>query len=163
MAQFKQTIVKFDTALAKKSIYEYIVQLQTKKLEEYAQEELDAMIANHTFNNDTYNTENSYVWCLYLNGGLVSFGFNVNPQRQFKEAKFHKQNINGRHEAEAFVRRYKPNNTNGWEVVWAATTPYTTYLESGANGRTFLVVSSQYDSIRDTFGDKGTVEFKIEY
>ena len=47
---------------------------------------------------------------------------------------------------------------NGWEVVWAATAPYSTYLENGTMYGQFNVLSSIYDEVTNDFKGRGTVE-----
>lgn len=162
----KRTIVKFNDALFKKRVWSKILIEQTKRLEKYAQKELSAMATNHTFQNKTYNLQDSLVWGVFFEGHLRSYGF-YGSGKASEPSFLHEWGRNpsavfGRAEANAFITSYTPESTNGWEVVWAAAAPYSIYLDPLAgNTKTnrFYVISQEYDAIKQTFS-KGRVTFK---
>ena len=79
-----------------------------------------------------------------------------------QDANYHHTKVNGRVLAQAFVTRYV-SNTKGWEVVWAATAPYSTYLESGTSRGRFYVITSIYDKIVSDFNGNAKVSKIINY
>lgn len=164
----KRTVVKFNSDLFRKRVWEKFLKEQTIRLERYAQEELSTMARTHTFLNQTYNLQDSLVWGVFFEGNLRSYGF-YGGGRAEEPSYLHAwgrnpQPVYGRAEAEGFILTYRAENTHGWEVVWAATAPYGKYLDPKAGTtRTnrFYVISQEYDAIKQTFAKgKGRVIFK---
>ena len=170
----QQVKVKFKGDLLKKSILRKVVSTQTRKLEKYAKQELHEMAKRVAgrYENDTYNLQDSLVWCLYYDGKLKSYGF-YGGGRASKESYLHAFGyptpvpVHGREEAMGFVTTYKPQSTSGWECVWAATAPYAGYLEGGFtmkhSGRRiqFYVITQRYDHIKNVFEPIGHVDYEI--
>lgn len=127
---------------------ERLVNEQTARLIEYAKKEIVAMANTHRFTNRTYNLEDSFVWSVYYNGKSKGNGY-YGAKQATTNAVFHGKKINGRKLANEFARGYKPID-KGWEIVWAATTPYAPILETGVGerARIFEVISQRYDHIR---------------
>lgn len=163
----QKTVVKFNDKLFRKRVWsEYLVK-QTRALEQYAKKELNEMARMHTFQNVTYNLQDSLVWGVFFEGRLRSYG--MYGQGRATEASYlhawsrtRRVEVHGRQLAEEFITTYTPESTNGWEVVWAAVAPYSIYLDPMAGTtRTnhFYVISQRYDEIKRTFGSKGRVRF----
>ena len=148
------------------------VAVQTQKLVEYAEKESFEMVkyVAGMYHDDTFNLQDSLVWCVYYNGQQQASGFPV-PALANKTGYLHawsksmKEPVNGRELAQVFASSYKPSTTKGWEVVWAAAAPYAGYGESGftLHGRVihFKVISQRYDAIRQALGSKCKVLFKV--
>ena len=62
-----------------------------------------------------------------------------------------------------FTDKYHSNSMNKWEVVFAATAPYASYLEGGAVRRVFYVITHIYDTVTADFKGKATVYTIISY
>lgn len=160
--------IKFNSASLKKRIWSRISKEQTERLKTYAKEKLYAMATNHTFNNRTYNLQDSLVWGVFFKGHLKSHGF-YESARARERSYLHEWSrepipVNGRSLARSFIRTYHSQVLGGWEVVWAAVAPYSIYLDPKA-GTTktnrFYVISQEYDAIKEMFGRaKGVVIFK---
>lgn len=168
----KHVVTKFNDEHFRKEVLNKIVIEQTKRLEKYAEQELSMMARTHAFKNRTYNLEDSLVWCVYYNGELRSYGF-YGGKRASTVSYLHEYGrnpipVDGRANADMFPQMYTPTVKNGWEIVWAATAPYSIYLEDGFTTRggrfmQFEVISQRFDHIAKTFGNKGNVIFKIRY
>ena len=135
---------------------------QTKRLLEYAPKMLNQAYNERTFSNDTFNLADSYVWIVYYKGVPQGSGYLSNNRVATLDADYHHTKINGRKLAQEFVYKYQPSS-NGWEVVWAATAPYSTYLESGTSRGQFYVITSIYDKIVTDFGGNAKVNKIISY
>lgn len=151
-------------AEAKKKLFAVAAKKQTQRLCKYADLMLKKAYNKKSFANQTWNLADSYVWVVYYLGEVQGSGFIWNGERATEESRFHGQKINGRALAENFISTYPQRNMNGWEVVWAATAPYSTYLESGTirHGK-FLVLSGIYDEVVSDFGNRARVNFEIVY
>lgn len=136
---------------------------QTAKLLEYAPLQLANAYNGRGFKNDTWNLADSYVWVVYYKGVVQGSGYLWNNRVAQKDSDFHKTKVNGRKLAETFISQYNADTINGWEVVWAATAPYSTYLENGTMYGQFNVLSSIYDEVTNDFSGKGIVDIKIKY
>lgn len=170
----KRVETKFNSEIFRKNVLNRIVVQQTKRLEKYAEKELNEMAKRVAgrYDNDTYNLQDSLVWCLYFDGKLRSYGF-YGGGKASRESYLHAfgyptpQPVHGRAEAMGFVATYKPQNTRGWECVWAATAPYAGYLEAGfrmkhiGRRRQFYVITQRYDHIKNVFEPFGHVDYEI--
>ena len=113
------------------------------------------------FDNRTANLADSYVWAVYFMGKIQGSGYLWNNREATTESIYHHTKINGRKLAEEFVKRYKAENFKGWEIVWAATAPYSVILESGSSNRNrFFVLSNMYDEIASDFKGRAIIELK---
>jgi len=147
----------------KKKLFSKIAEEQTARLVEYAPLMLSKAYNQRTFHNDTWNLSDSYVWVVYYKGEIKGSGYLWNSRSATNDVRYHHTKINGRKLAEEFISTYTPKTFNGWEVVWAATAPYSTYLESGVRGKKFKVMSSIYDEIVSDFKNKAKVTFENNY
>mgnify|MGYP003407334765 FL=1 len=145
-----------------KELKKAMAEEQTKRLLEYAPKMLNLAYNERTFRNDTFNLADSYVWVVYYNGVPQGSGYLWNGRVATQDANYHHTKVNGRVLAQAFVTRYV-SNTKGWEVVWAATAPYSTYLESGTSRGRFYVITSIYDKIVSDFNGNAKVSKIINY
>lgn len=168
----KHVTTRFDAESFRKGVLTQVVKEQTKRLEKYAAEELSEM-ANKVpgrYDNDTYNLQDSLVWCLYYDGKLRSHGF-YGGSKAKKPSYLHaysknRREVIGRSEAEHFVSSYKPSVSKGWEIVWAATAPYSAYLEGGFTSRGgntlhFFVITQRYDHIKQTLSPTMKLDYEI--
>ena len=145
----------------KQKMFDIISSKQTAKLLEYAPLQLANAYNNRSFTNRTANLADSYVWAVYFMGKIQGSGYLWNNREATTESIYHHTKINGRKLAEEFVKRYKAENFKGWEIVWAATAPYSVILESGSSNRNrFFVLSNMYDEIASDFKGKAIVELK---
>lgn len=173
MASFKNLTFTFDKNAIRKQLLERAVALQTQKLIEYAEKESFEMLRYTAgmYYDDTFNMQDSLVWCVYYNGELKASGFPTPPLAS-EQSYLHawskpplKQPVRGRELAEAFTQAYQPTMKKGWEVAWAATAPYAGYGEAGftLHGKTvtFKVISQRYDEIKAALGNKCVVELRI--
>ena len=135
---------------------------QTKRLLEYAPKMLNQAYNERTFSNDTFNLADSYVWVVYYKGVPQGSGYLWNNRVATLDADYHHTKINGRQLAQEFAYKYQPSS-NGWEVVWAATAPYSMCLESGTSRGQFYVITSIYDKIVTDFGGNAKVNKIISY
>ena len=135
---------------------------QTERLLKYAPLQLANAYNGRGFKNDTWNLADSYVWVVYYNGVAEGSGYLWNTKVAQTNANFHRKKIDGRKLADSFIKQYKPNK-KGWQVVWAATAPYSTYLENGTRYGQFNVLSSILDEVTNDFSGKGIVDIKIKY
>ena len=145
-----------------KELKKAMAEEQTKRLLKYAPKMLNLAYNERTFRNDTFNLADSYVWVVYYNGVPQGSGYLWNGRVATQDANYHHTKVNGRVLAQTFVTRYV-SNTKGWEVVWAATAPYSTYLESGTSRGRFYVITSIYDKIVSDFNDNAKVSKIINY
>ena len=145
-----------------KELKKAMAEEQTKRLLKYAPKMLNMAYNERTFRNDTFNLADSYVWVVYYNGVPQGSGYLWNGRVATQDANYHHTKVNGRVLAQAFVTRYV-SNTKGWEVVWAATAPYSTYLESGTSRGRFYVITSIYVKIVSDFNGNAKVSKIINY
>lgn len=153
-----KTRFKFNGKRFGNTIYKSVAEEQTRRLMAYAQEELDEIILSKEFDSRTRNLADSYIWCVYFNGTRKGFGTYGRKQAN-KNSLLHEYSpsmsvpVNGRKLAIDFSRQYKPTETKGWEIVFAACAPYGGYLEAGFtfHGKRyqFDVMSQRYDHIRN--------------
>lgn len=156
--------VKFDLSGLKEireQLFANAVEDQTKRLLEYAPLILKKAYNEKTFKNDKWNLADSYVWVVYYDGDVMGSGYLWNSKVATSESVFHKKKIDGRKLADKFVNNYYSDVSNGWEVVWAATAPYSTYLENGTRGKRFYVISSIVDDIAYDFNGMAKINFTI--
>ena len=145
----------------KQEMFNAIASKQTAKLLEYAPLQLANAYNNRSFKNRTANLADSYVWAVYFMGKIQGSGYLWNNRAATTESIYHHTKINGRKLADEFIKRYKAENFNGWEIVWAATAPYSVILESGSNNMNrFFVLSNMYDEIASDFKGKAIIELK---
>ena len=132
-------------------------EIQTNRLVRYAQQEIVELVNTHAFKNRTMNLQDSYLWIVYYNGKKVKSGFYGNKAATGKSV-LHEWSpdiavkVDGRELARKFIQGYKPTQAEGWEIVFAATAPYGSYLEGGFWSRShtwvqFDVMSQRYDHI----------------
>lgn len=145
-----------------KELKKQMAEEQTRRLLEYAPKMLNIAYSERTFKNDTFNLADSYIWVVYYNGVPKGSGYLWNARVASQDANYHHTDVNGRQLAQTFITRYTPN-TQGWEVVWAATAPYSTYLESGTSKGRFYVITSIYDKIVSDFNGNAKVSKFINY
>ena len=137
------------------------VEVQTNILLDYAPKMLDKAYLGREFKNDTWNLADSYVWVVYYKGEVKGSGYLWNEKVATTDADFHKTKVNGRRLARNFANTYSPSS-DGWEVVWAATAPYASYLEGASSGR-FYVITSIYDEVNADFEGNARVSKVINY
>ena len=150
---------KFNGKKFGNSLYKRVSDEQTNRLIAYAQEELEEIVLSREFDDRTRNLADSYIWCVYFQGKRKGFGTYGNKQAR-KQSLLHEYSpemsvpVNGRKLAMEFARAYKPTETKGWEIVFAACAPYGAYLEAGFtfHGKRyqFDVMSQRYDDIKNT-------------
>lgn len=155
----KGTTYKFNGKKFGDAVYKRLAKEQTNRLIMYAQTELDELILSREFDDRTRNLADSYIWCVYFQGKRKGFGTYGRKQAS-KNSLLHEYSpaisvpVNGRKLAAEFAKAYKPTETQGWEIVFAACAPYGAYLEAGFtfHGRRyqFDVMSQRYDIIKNT-------------
>lgn len=144
----------------RKELFDSLAEEQTKRLISYAKEALQEAYQNRSFNNDTYNLFDSYVWAVYYNGVLKEYGGLSQSEKAQGPTDFEGQGIYGKQEAERFVNSYSPKTNKGWDMVIAATVPYAYKLEAGERGiprRRFVVISTIYDDLVQDFAGHGKI------
>ncbi len=139
------------------------VDAQTKMLIKYASDKLNHAYMTRGFRNRTFNLADSYVWAVYYHGSLQGSGYLWNSRVATTDSTFHNTKVNGRKLAMEFTDKYHSNSMNKWEVVFAATAPYASYLEGGAVRRVFYVITHIYDTVTADFKGKATVYTIISY
>ena len=154
-----KTRFKFDGKKFGNTVYKRYAEEQTKRLIDYAKDEIVALVDSRQFDNRTFNLVDSYVWCVYFQGKKKGSGTYGRKQAR-KQSLLHEWSkemsvpVNGRRLAQEFVRTYEPQETQGWEIVFAACAPYGAYLEGGftIHGKRyqFDVMSQRYDIIKNT-------------
>lgn len=164
------TKVKFNKKAVAKQMYNNIAKEQTNRLIAYAEGEIIELVKTHEFQNRTRNIEDSYVWAVYYNGKREKYGFYGNKTARSKSV-LHEYSpsisvdVNGRQLARKFIQSYKPDETQGWEIVFAACAPYGAYLEGGFTfkGRyyQFDVMSQRYDLIKRALTPLCRVRFEV--
>lgn len=156
-----------NTKQLEKAMLKRAMAIQTERFIAYAKEEIIRLAESHGFKNQTFNLQDSYVWCVYHNGKRVPHGFGFYGNKLARKPsilheyspKDMQKEVNGRALAQAFVQTYKPQEQNGWEIVFAACAPYGAYLE--LRKATFTVMSQRYDEIKDKLEPYCTVTFEI--
>lgn len=139
----------------RRKIFNRMAELQTERLCEYAPEALSKAYEQRSFQNDTMNLADSYVWAVYYKGVLKKSGYLWDSVTATTPSKYHGEDVNGRQLADEFVEKYTPQSDATWEMVIAATTPYAPVLEKGNTGnpkQRFMVISTVYDDIVEDFG-----------
>ena len=139
------------------------IDIQTQMIINYAPQALLKAYQGRTFKNRTMNLADSYVWVVYYKGVPKKSGYLWGVRMAKTDSVFHHTKVNGRKLAETFINKYVPINSNGWELVFAATAPYSTYLENGTKRGRFFVLTSIYDEITADFKGKAKVEKIISY
>lgn len=169
----KKTKVLFPKQTMYKRMLRFVVNEQTKRLCDYAKNELYEMIVSRDFNSRTFNLVDSYVWAVYYNKKERGHGF-VGGKMAHGESILHEWGkkvnqvpVNGRRLAQEFLTKFKATRAieNGWAIVWAACAPYSVYLDPAAGAsRTnrFFVISQRYDHIRGVLEPKCRVEFETQ-
>ena len=150
---------KFNGKRFGNAIYKRVAEEQTNRLIAYAQRELDEIVLSREFDDRTRNLADSYIWCVYFQGKRKGFGTYGSKQAR-EQSLLHEYSpemsvpVNGRKLALEFARVYKPAETQGWEIVFAACAPYGAYLEAGFtfHGKRyqFDVMAQRYDIIKQT-------------
>lgn len=165
MAGGSKTRFTFNSKLLEKRMMKRLVKIQTERFVNYAKEEIVRLATSHSFDNRTFNLQDSYVWCVYYNGKRVPNGFGYYGSKLARKPSFlHEYSpkkrieVNGRELARTFAQSYQPSTQDGWEIVFAACAPYGAYLELG---RKFLVMSQRYDHIRKVLEPYCSVTFEI--
>ncbi len=164
--------VKFDGKKFGQRLFNRIAEEQTKRLIEYAKEEIVRIVESKAFDDRTANLSDSYVWCVYFDNKRKGFGYYGN--RKAKTASYlheysrsMRQRLDGgRNLAKQFADFfYVPTTPKGWEIVFAAVIPYGAYLEEGFtfHGRRyqFNVMSQRYDHIKNTLSPLCKVTFEV--
>lgn len=166
----RKTSVKFNEKAMRKQILDAIVPEQTKRLVEYAKEEIYEMIATRDFHSRTFNLADSYVWAVYYNGKEQEHGFVGGKMATSKSylheySKSQRVEVDGRKTAQEFLNYYRSQAIkNGWTIVWAACAPYAVYLDPAVGStktNRFFVISQRYDHIKGTLEPKMKVELKV--
>jgi hypothetical protein len=169
-----KTRVKFNKKALARQMYNNIANEQTERLIAYAQKEIVRLVEmnlTNKFKNRTYNLQDSYVWAVYYKGKKAKHGFYGNKVAESKSI-LHEYSpsisvdVNGRALARKFVDQlYKPTETQGWEIVFAACAPYGAYLEGGFmfHGKRyqFDVMSQRYDHIKQALSPLCRVRFEV--
>lgn len=130
-----KTRVKFNKKALARQMYNNIADKQTERLIAFAESEIIRLVETRAFTNQTINLQDSYVWAVYYKGKKAKHGFYGNKMAKGKSI-LHEYSpsisvdVNGRALARKFVDQlYKPDETQGWEIVFAACAPYGAYLE----------------------------------
>ena len=161
---------KFNEERFRKKVYEPIATEQTNRLIVYAQQELDEIVLSREFDDRTRNLADSYIWCVYYNGKRKGFG-TYGRKQAHKQSMLHEYSpdisepVDGRKLAMEFAKAYKPEETKGWEIVFAACAPYGAYLEAGFtfHGKRyqFDVMAQRYDHIKRTLSPLAKVKLYV--
>lgn len=169
-----RTRVKFDKEKLRKAMMKNLVTEQTRRLVQYAKEELYEMIVTRQFESRTFNLADSYVWAVYFDGKEQSHGHigskmanDVSYLHEWSRDPSKRIPVDGRKEATAFLSAFQGHlpTKDGWVVVWAACAPYARYLDPAAGStktNRFFVISQRYDHIKNTFSPKGHVTFSVK-
>lgn len=165
--------IRFSKALVKKKMLANAVEIQTTRLCDYAKNEIEEMAKRLSgrYEDQTYNLQDSLVWCVYYGGNLKKHGY-YGSKKAKEDSYLHAwgknpppQKVDGRALAKAFVAEYHPSIVNGWEIVWAAAAPYSAYLEGGfqlhGRFRQFYVITQRYDHIKRTLEPFCAVDYEI--
>ena len=165
-----KTRVRLNTKLLRKRLFDNVADEQTKRLIAYAQDEIIRLVESRAFNNRTANLQDSYVWAVYYKGKKNGSGFYGNKAASGKSV-LHEYSpaisvdVDGRALARQFVSTYTPEETSGWEIVFAAVAPYGAYLEGGfmfkGKRYQFDVMSQRYDAITRTLSPLCKVKFEV--
>lgn len=165
-----KTRVKFNKKALARQMYNNIADKQTERLIAFAESEIIRLVETRAFTNQTINLQDSYVWAVYYNGKKAKHGYYGNKMAKGKSI-LHEYSpsisvdVNGRALARKFVQIYKPDETQGWEIVFAACAPYGAYLEGGFmfHGKRyqFDVMSQRYDHIRQSLSPLCRVRFEV--
>ena len=164
------TKVRLNTELLRKRMMKRASEIQTERLVRYAQQEIVELVSTHAFKNRTMNLQDSYLWIVYYNGKKVKSGYYGNKTATRKSvlhewSKGMKEDVNGRELARKFIESYKPTETSGWEIVFAAAAPYGAYLEGGftlkGHRYQFDVMSQRYDHIKNALTPLCRVHMEI--
>lgn len=165
-----KTRIRLNTKALKGRLMKNVEGEQTRRLIEYAKEEIVRLVESRAFDNRTANLQDSYVWAVYYDGKKRGHGFYGNKTAGSKSVLHEyspsiSEDVNGRELARKFVGTYKPEEMNGWEIVFAAVAPYGAYLEGGfkLHGKRyqFNVMSQRYDAIRRTLKPLCRVRFEV--
>ena len=151
-------------------MYSNIADKQTERLIAFAESEIIRLVETRAFTNQTINLQDSYVWAVYYNGTKAKHGYYGNKMANGKSI-LHEYSpsisvdVNGRALARKFVQIYKPDETQGWEIVFAAVAPYGAYMEEGYTFRgkhyQFDVMSQRYDHIKNDLSPLCKVTLEI--
>lgn len=174
-----KTKVKFNGKKLQEALMKKAVKVQTQRLIDYAMSEVtkmgDALIvsANGKPSDRTHNMINSLVWAVYYNGKMSKKGFYRKSSSTKGESSLHELGkpesvpVNGRQLAKEFLNTYRPNETQGWEIVWAVLAPYYAYWEEG-HQNVFLskfvkfdMMTQRYDAIKSVLGNKCKVSISV--
>lgn len=159
----KKTKISFSKKPLEKQMLKRLMQIQTERFIKYAEEEIVRLAETHVFQNQTYNLQDSYVWCVYFKGRRKGYGY-YGKKMARTTSLLHEyspqisEEVNGRALAKAFAQSYQPQEQDGWEIVFAACAPYGAYLELGGK---FLVMSQRYDHIKKVLEPYCTVTMEI--
>lgn len=166
-----KTRFKFNGKLWGKRLFNSVAEEQTKRLIEYAEKEIVNIVENASFDNETFNLSDSYVWCVYFNGKRKGYGTYGRKQAR-KNSLLHEYSpsisvpVKGRQLANDFAKAYKPDQDKGWEIVFAATAPYGAYMEEGYTFKgkfyKFYVLSQRYDHIKKALSPLCVVTLEID-
>ena len=161
---------KFNGKKFGKAIYNRVANEQTQRLIAYAKEEIVRIVETKEFKNRTFNLADSYLWCVFFNGQRKGFGVYGRKQAR-KTSLLHEYSpdisepVDGRKLAMEFAKAYKPEETKGWEIVFAACAPYGAYLEAGFtfHGKRyqFDVMAQRYDHIKRTLSPLAKVKLYV--
>lgn len=162
--------MQFNKKALERQMYNYVADEQTKRLVEYAKQEIVRIATTGEFSNRTYNLIDSYVWVVFCNGKKKGSGY-YGKKSASVNSVLHEYSpdisvdVNGRALAQKFVNEYQPAETKGWEIVFAAVAPYGAYLEGGFtfHGKRyqFNVMSQRYDEIKRTLTPLCHVTFHV--
>ena len=166
----KKTSFKFNGKLFGSRLYKRIADEQTERLKAYAASEIVNIVLSKAFDDRTKNLADSYVWCVYFQGKRKGSG-TYGKKGATKTSLLHEFSpemsvpVDGRKAANEFVKAYKPTETSGWEIVFAACAPYGAYLEGGftLHGKRyqFDVMSQRYDQIKNDLSPLCKVTFMV--
>lgn len=136
----------------KKKLFDENVEIRTKALIKYAKETLRKAYNESEYKNRTLNLKDSYVWIVFFHGKRIDYGFLTDMSEASVPVYRKGESIEGRKEAEKFIKNYT-STYKGWEVVFAATTIYGAYLETGVNRTKYVVISSIFDDVQRDLGN----------
>lgn len=162
---------KFNGKLYGRRLYNRIAEEQTKRLIAYAETEIVQIVETKGFHDRTFNLADSYVWCVFFNGKRKGYGTYGRKQAK-KDSLLHEYSpdmsvpVKGRKLANDFSRAYKPEDSKGWEIVFAAVAPYGAYMEEGYTFRGkyyhFNILSQRYDHIKNALSPLCKVTLEID-
>lgn len=148
MAKVKVSISQSDITSMRDEIIKQCLPQILDELAKFADKELKTAFQDADFNKrKTKNLKDSYVFGVYYNGTLQRYGFltsNATATEVVRKTGS-SEYVYGRHDAEDWIRAYKPSSSNNFNIVFGARIFYAAYLENGTRRhKPYTVLSSIY-------------------